>query len=69
MSGLVWDPNCLTRMLFLKEIFENFYFEQNQQTTKKHAKLLNISRTGLTLNEHTKIAADSKFCDISLILG
>ena len=32
------DPNCLTLMVFLKDIFENVDFEKNQHMAKKHAK-------------------------------
>ena len=35
------DPNCL---IFLKELFEKFDFEKNQQTIKKHEKLPNRQR-------------------------
>ena len=39
MSGPDLDPNCLTLMVFLKELFVKVYFERNRQTTQKHAKL------------------------------
>ena len=35
-------PNCLTLMVFEKELFEKIDFEKNQKTTKKHAKLPSI---------------------------
>ena len=43
----VWpdlDPNCLTLMVFLKEVFVKVDFEEKQQTAKKQAKLRSRQR-------------------------
>ena len=44
-------------MVFLKEFFDNVYFEKNQQTTKKHEKLpsMQVVKVCISLKRETKI--------------
>ena len=64
------DPNFLTLMVFLEEVFENIYFEKKSADDEKHAKLFRRQAINkrIVCVEKVNIGKKGKIENFSLII-